>query len=227
MIGVITAREGSKGIKDKNIQKISKYTLLEWTIISAKKSNLEKIYLSTDSQKMMDIGKKHQINVINRPKELAQDNSSSIDVLKHVYNLLELTDSQKIMILQPTSPFRNSQHINECIYICEEGNYNSLMSIEMIEHLSPSRMVFVKENIITPYTNDPEEEHLPRQMTEKIYLRNGAIYITTVKNLKLNKIRDNNCYAYMMNSVDSVNIDMQSDFDYATYLACKYNKEPT
>ena len=81
VLGIIPARGGSKGIKNKNLKKIKGKTLIEYTISEAKKSKLiNDIYVSTDSNKIINIAKKkNKINFIKRPKELSKDHSKTID----------------------------------------------------------------------------------------------------------------------------------------------------
>lgn len=226
MIGIITARSGSKGIINKNLKKIEGYSLLEWSIISSKNSNLNNIYLSTDSAEMVEIAERYEIKVIERPRNLSDDNASSIDVIKHASEILHLRKNQNIMIIQPTSPFRNSKHINDAINIYDNEDCDSLISVEPTEHCNPHRMVKIYNNRIFPLMGETEKEHLPRQALDKIYLRNGAIYITNVELLYKNKIRGDNCIPYEMDKISSINIDIQDDLDYARFIAKKINLCP-
>ena len=77
---IIPARGGSKSIKDKNLLKLGKYSLLEHAILFAKKSKkFNSIILSSDSNKILNIGLKNKINVIKRLKKNITDNSLVAD----------------------------------------------------------------------------------------------------------------------------------------------------
>ena len=85
---LICARGGSKGIKNKNLRKIKGKSLVERSIIFAKKFN-NKIFLSTDSQKISNVGLKNKIELVSRPKNLATDNVGEILVWKHYVNWMK------------------------------------------------------------------------------------------------------------------------------------------
>ena len=80
----IPARSGSKGIKNKNVQKIKNKTLIEYAYEVAKKSKIfDKIVLSTDSEKYLNILKKHIDTPFLRPKRLSNDKTTDIEVLNY------------------------------------------------------------------------------------------------------------------------------------------------
>ena len=95
MIFLICARGGSKGIKNKNIKKIYGKSLVERAINFAKKFN-KNIYLSTENDKIKNEGLKKNINIIHRPKILANDKSSEILVWRHFVKYLK---KKKLKIL--------------------------------------------------------------------------------------------------------------------------------
>ena len=73
-IAIILARGGSKGIPNKNIKSFLGKPLLVWTIIQARISkNISKVYLSSDSEKILSIGKKNKAIIIKRPKNISGD----------------------------------------------------------------------------------------------------------------------------------------------------------
>ena len=116
-IGVITARGGSKGIPKKNIKLLNKKPLIAYTIESALSSNLDAVYVSTDSEEIADISTQYGATVIKRPTSISGDNSTSVDAVVHALELLKSThiEPDTLMLLQPTSPLRNSQHINQAL----------------------------------------------------------------------------------------------------------------
>ena len=84
---VIPARGGSKGILKKNIQKIKGKTLVEISINFALKLKINgKIFVSSDMKEVMDICSKYK-NIIfdKRPKNLAKDNTSTIEVVEDLF----------------------------------------------------------------------------------------------------------------------------------------------
>lgn len=112
ILALIPARGDSKGIPNKNIQKIGGKYLIEYTINSAKRSKLiDKIIVSTDSKKIASISKKLGAEVpFLRPKKISIDKSPTIEVIKHTLGFLSNNQfyvPDIILLLQPTSPFRS------------------------------------------------------------------------------------------------------------------------
>ena len=118
ILGVITARGGSKGIPRKNIKELNGKPLIAYTIESAKDSNyLTRCIVSTDDEELLKSTKQHSADVpFIRPAELAQDKSTSMEVVQHALKWLKENNGEEydyLMILQPTSPLRTSEDIDE------------------------------------------------------------------------------------------------------------------
>lgn len=119
--GIITARKGSIRLPGKNIKKFINKPLIEYTYIAAENSNLNKIILSTDCEKCIELSRKYNnIEVpFLRPEKLSSSTASHNDVLKHCieyYKDKNIELPEYIYILQPTTPQRTKDDIN---YICE------------------------------------------------------------------------------------------------------------
>ena len=119
-LALIVARKNSKGLKNKNIIKINSKPCIEWTFIEAEKSKLvDKILLSTDSEKIITLAKKYKILIpFIRPDHLAGDDTSILEVIKHALRWVKKNTYEKfdhIILLQPTSPLRKAKHIDEAI----------------------------------------------------------------------------------------------------------------
>ena len=119
IIGVVPARGGSKGIKGKNIKLLQGIPLINYTLNVGAKTNLDRLIVSTDSNKIKSIVEKNNFNVpFIRPANLSGDNSNSIDVAIHAVESMEQIDNVKydaVMLLQPTTPFRSVKDINSAI----------------------------------------------------------------------------------------------------------------
>lgn len=124
IIGIIPARGGSKGIPRKNIKEIAGKPLIYWTIKSAKESKLmTDFYVSTEDKEIAEISKSFGARVIDRPPELATD-TAKMD--KVVINVINKTNADIIVLLQPTSPVREKGLIDKCIKIFLEKNAEDL-----------------------------------------------------------------------------------------------------
>ena len=95
---VIPARGGSKGIPRKNIKILAGKPLLYYTIIEARKSNISRVIVSTEDKEITEIALKYGAEVVRRPKELAGDDVTSMEVVLHTLNFLKNKEN----------PFKNS-----------------------------------------------------------------------------------------------------------------------
>lgn len=124
-LGIIPARGGSKGIPRKNIREIAGKPLIAWSIESARISRgLDEFLVSTDDAEIAEVAREHGAAVLMRPDELATDEAKTIEVLQHV--IAEKPGFDAACVLQPTSPLRYPELIDECIREFEAGEHDSL-----------------------------------------------------------------------------------------------------
>lgn len=217
---IIPARGGSKGIPKKNIQDLGGLPLIAHTIEAAKKIfNPKNIIVSTDSNKIAAIAKQFGATVpYLRPKEISQDNSSSIDLINDL--LEKFSDFENLVLLQPTSPLRQSHHIVEAIDVFEDTLSNSLISVKEI-NFNPN--YFFRHN--NSYLSiDKTIKHSSRQDSEKRVYPNGAIYITSKKSLlKHQSFFSKKTAFYVMDKISSIDIDDLDDLKLANCLI-NYNE---
>ncbi len=113
---IILARGGSKGIPKKNLKIFCGKPLVEWTIIQAKTSRkINNVYLSSDSNEILKIGSKHKINIIKRPKIYSTDKATSESAVFHVIKNIRNISNKGIVLLEPTSPLRKKNDIDNLI----------------------------------------------------------------------------------------------------------------
>lgn len=221
VLGIIPARGGSKGIKNKNIVSIGNKPLIYWTIKNAIKSKLNKIIVSTDSIKIKKIALGCGADVpFLRPKNISHDSAKTIDVAIHSINFFKKKGIffDYVMILQPTCPFRTKKDINFSIDFLKKNNkYNSLISLQQVESFHPARMKFIKkkkfidDKFFKKYFKDNN-----RQALKKIYIRSGLIYLTKVQQmLKQKAFEIKPSYPYLTDAIRSINIDNQMDLKLA------------
>ena len=113
-IAIITARSGSKGLPNKNVLFANGKPLMAYSIEAALESGeFEKVIVSTDSQEYIDLLSHYPIEFVKRSAELASDKASSFVVIEDVLNKYQHLDFDYFVLLQPTSPLRTAQHIQE------------------------------------------------------------------------------------------------------------------
>ena len=119
IIAVIPARQGSKGIKNKNIIKLNGFPLIAYSISAAKNSKyIDKVFVSTDGKKIKEISEKYGAEIIDRPKSISGDYAASDSVVLHAVKFVQ--DFLKyhfdiVVFIQATSPLRNYNDIDEAI----------------------------------------------------------------------------------------------------------------
>ena len=214
IICIITARSGSKGLKNKNIRKLKGLPLIAHTIIAAKKSKmLTRVILSTDSKLYAKIGSKFGVEVpFIRPKRLATNTAHHPDVVNHALNFVEKKDRIKfdyVVMLQPTSPFRKSKHIDEAIKKFLNEKNDSLISIKKQDY-PPWWLFVLKRKKLGQFLKYKNKNvfNLERQEFPDLFRPNGAIYVSKRDVLlKGNLINPKSCGYYIMEERDSVDID--------------------
>jgi CMP-N,N'-diacetyllegionaminic acid synthase len=219
---IIPARSGSKRLKNKNIYNFCGHPLLSWTIKTAKKSSfIDDVFVSTDDKNLANIANKYGANTpFIRPKYLSGDKVKTVDVINHAIKNLSIGNSDFIILLQPTSPLRNSIDINKSIEILTENRYlNNVVSVSEIDHpiewsnTLPSNKSL--KNFIKKENFDKRSQDFPKR-----YIINGAIYIIKVEDFisAQSFILEENSYAYVMPKSRSIDIDDINDLKLAEFL---------
>ncbi len=215
VLGVIPARKGSKGVPNKNFIKVYKNKrLIDYTLIAAKKSKrISKIAITTDDTRIIKHSKKYKLDyVIKRQKKYSTDYIKSIDVVFDVLKKIKNFKPDLIILLQPTSPLRKSQHIDESIelLIRKYKKYNSLVSVSILEEPHPFKVKKITNNYLVPFIKNKSSE-IPRQKLTKVYKLNGSIYLIKKKVLNNKKTFFNKTMPYIMDEKFSLNIDTLND----------------
>lgn len=220
VLGVITARGGSKGIPHKNIKKLNGKPLIYYSILSAKRSRyLTYFIVSTDDIFIANVSKKYKAQVpFMRPKHLALDSSRSLDVVKHALRWLKKNkgmDFDYVMILQPTSPLRRALDIDNCIKKAVDTNSDSVMSVIELTDFSIKKLKIIKNDVLWPYLANEGNISQRRQSLGKVFKRNCAIYLTKVNLIKKGDLFGSVSRPYLMPPECSVDINTMADFKLA------------
>lgn len=222
MLAVIPARGGSKGVPNKNIRMLGDKPLIAYTIEAAIQSDIfEKVIVSTDSEKIAEEACKYGAEVpFIRPDDISGDLVSSDDVVLHALNFYKSKNIEftEVCKLQPTSPRRNWKHLQEAYELFKSKEANYLVSVCECEH-SPlwcGRLEgkWNMDNFIREEVKRACRQELP------IYYRlNGAVYLgKTEEFYKSKNFLGAKCIAYIMDQIDSIDIDNELDFKMAEIL---------
>lgn len=191
VLGVVTARAGSKGIPGKNTRLLAGRPLIQYTIDAARESSaFDRLVLSTDDQGAATIARESGCEVpFMRPATLSTDETPHLPVMQHALSWLRDHDRYVpdwVMILLPTSPFRQARHIRESIDLAVSSGADSVVGVdELSAHLNPMRIVKIDEHgWARMFVGDVPVKRRPgrRQDMPQGWVLNGAIYLfrTTV-----------------------------------------------
>lgn len=189
ILGLIPARGGSKGVPQKNIRMVDGKPLIHYSIEAAQSSKLLNTFVvDTDDERIEKIASQAGAIVIKRPSELAQDNSSVVDVAIRVINHFknEGINFDIIVLLQPTSPIKTATNIDEAInLLLTDNDTEGVISVVAMEDTHPARMYRLEQEQLIPLDKSVETKR--RQELEPVYYRNGCIYAIKVEALMQQK----------------------------------------
>jgi len=220
MLGLIPARRGSKGISGKNIRPLGDFPLVEYTLRAATAAKrLDVVAVTTNDPKVAQIASQFKVRVIDRPESMARDESPMIDAVAHALEILagQGCRPDAVTLLQPTSPFRTAEHIDQAVLqFCESGA-DSLLSVNAVsEH--PCECVRREDGRLNRAV-DPPSPGSGRQAFPEYWYVNGAIYITrTSMLLDKREFWDAKSEIFIMPSLNSLDIDGPSDWILAQAL---------
>ena len=220
----ICAREGSQGVKNKNLKIINKIPLIAHSILQAKASKIfSNIIVSSDSKRINKIALKYGAEVIfKRPSFLATSKAPKIPVLIHAVKKAEKFYKKKydiIVDLDPTSPLRKIYDIKDSIKKFKKEKSNNLFSVSNSRKNPYFNMVEVFRNKIKIVKIGNKKELFRRQDSPKVYDMNASIYIWDKKYLlNKSKLINEKTSLYLMPEERSIDIDTKFEFKLTKFI---------
>ncbi len=223
ILGIIPARGGSKGVPRKNLRPLCGKPLIAYTIEAALKSRIDRVIVSTDDTGIAETALSCGGEVpFLRPAYLAEDTVSSLSVLLHALRYVETRERyfpDIIAFLQPTSPFRNSSHIDSAVDLLLSSSVDSVIGIcevrqhpyVMFDRMPDGRLFeFMKLR----------QKPLRRQDFPELYLINSSMYVS--RRSYFEGLSDpepvfsrSSLKGVIMDPVSSIDIDNKLDFLFA------------
>ena len=237
ILGLLTARGGSKGVPGKNIKMLGGKPLIAYTIEAAKKSGVfDRILLSTDDPKIAEVAKQYGCEVpFMRPAELANDTAQHLPVLQHAIEWLKKNEGyypDYTMTLHPTSPFRKAEHIKGAVDLLMKTGADFVLGVSEIPgHYSPHKaMTIGQSGVLTLFNGSPVKKRtMRRQDLTPCYFSNGTIYLYKTDNLFRNDgpagFFGDAPQAYIMDPRYSLDIDTMDDWALAELFFPRLNNE--
>ncbi|ABB40051.1 N-acylneuraminate cytidylyltransferase [Oleidesulfovibrio alaskensis G20] len=220
LLGLITARGGSKRVPRKNLRIVGGKPLIAWTVEEACKcSLLDSVVVSTDDEEIASVA--HRFGALRpfmRPADLAGDATPHIDCVFHALESLKMvgfSSFDAVVLLQPTSPLRLAEDIEGVVNTAMKTGAEAVVSVsESVEHPYFSRLMDA-QGILSPVVL--QNMAYPRkQDLEKTYFINGSIYFNTVESL----CRDRTFYPDRLHGyVVPLERSLQVDSDYELNIA--------
>lgn len=222
VLGIVTARGGSKGIPGKNLKLLGGRPLIDYSIDAANDTPLDRLICSTEDRKIADVARSLGCEVpFMRPAELARDETPHLPVIVHAVTWLRDHGNYRpdaVVILQPTSPLRSAADIAAALRMLELSGADSVVSVsEVTAHAHPMRMLRVDdEGMATLFVSgEPVRNRINRrQDLPKAWVMNGAIYAcrTDVLFAAEPSLYGDRVVAYPMPAERSISIDDMADW---------------
>lgn len=214
-IALIPARSGSKRVRQKNLRTVAGYPLFAWSVAAARSASLvDQVVVSSNDAHTGDLAQAYGAEFIPRPDVLAHDLSPTEDAIRHALDWLGVgSDRTLVVLLQPTSPLRRAEHIDEAIVHMMSGPFDSVASVTRDPGLAMS-------GVIEGLRYVPSYAHRNRtQELAHIGRENGAIYGFYAETFqKFGNRFGQSVGAYVMEKYDSLDIDDEDDLELANFL---------
>lgn len=222
LLAVVPARGGSKGIYNKNLRQVAGHPLIWWTVRWAIANGMDPL-VSTDSELIANAVKGMGVgSVIMRPAYLATDEAISVDVLIHALDTLKAATSEDpewIVMLEPTSPVRSDQLLEEAMAPLISGQATATVGVMETGNCHPDFVWYPGHEDIgfSPALGGPVTRR--RQECRDAVAPEGAIYVSNTKELRSRRsFYHERTFLYRTSKLESIDIDDLEDLDLAERL---------
>ena len=220
ILAIIPARGGSKGIPKKNIKALGGEPLIFHTIKQAKESELiTDFFVSTDDEEIINIAELNGSKTIKRPFDISLDSSKTEECLIHaIKELLKIgLTYDYLVVLEPTSPFRKTKTIDDCIKKIIDEDRKSLLTV--YETKACIGLIDSFFNYKPLIKNQPRR----RQERESLFIESSTVYVVKIDFLlKTNSLVCDKWLAYIIDQKEAIDINTYDDLIYANFLInCK------
>ncbi len=231
VLAIIPVRAGSKGIPNKNIRPLANKPLVFYSIDAALNSKyVTRTVVSTESAEIKKIAQSFGAEVIDRPDELAQDETKTAPVLLQVLNELEKQNyvPDVVVLLQATCPLRDSKELDEAFELFFNNQQNGCDSVFAGKMLGTTHSKWRQDPDTGEYECLFDYRHRPRRQDEDrhfpLLAETGATYI--VKTSVMKEVRDfigKKPLVYFGGT--GVDIDTPEDFETVAKIIEERNKQ--
>ena len=231
ILAIIPARSGSVGVPGKNISLLGGYPLISYSIAAAKLAGVERVWVSTDSEKYAAISRDYGAETpFLRPPEISKDDSTDFEFMRHAMEWMaqhESTVFEYWLHLRPTTPLREPKVLEDAVALIQQHPKATSQRSAHEAPESPFKWFLKDENgFFKGLSEDltPEKVNLPRQMFPKMYNPDGYIDIVRSSHV-LNHSNLHGDKMLVFESPQSTEIDTIADFDYLGYQLQKHGSK--
>jgi CMP-N,N'-diacetyllegionaminic acid synthase len=223
IIVVVPARGGSKGIPLKNLRTVQGVPLVAQVgHVIARMPKIDRAVVSTDHEEIAAVAKSTGIAApFRRPPELSGDSIGDLEVLTHALLTCEVMDAVKydiVVMLQPTSPMREPNHVMETIRMLIEGHWDAVWTVsETDSKAHPFKQLTIYKSSLE-YHDPRGNEIIARQQLAPVYHRNGIAYAITRDCLVNQKSISGNHTGALVIKGQHVSIDTEWDLQLVEYI---------
>ena len=213
VLGLITARAGSKGIIGKNLVDLAGKPLIQWTIEAALAAeSIDEVFVSSDGDDILTLAAKLGAQALKRPAELSQDLSRSEDAVIHALSDPRIQGRfEHVILLQPTSPLRTAEDIDSAMSLTNTHDCDSVISVYEPDHHPLKSFTLNQAGYLQGAVNN-EYPFSPRQELPTAYYPNGAIYIVQISRFLHNhSLFQEKTLGFPMSREKSIDIDAAED----------------
>ena len=213
VLAIIPARGGSKRLPGKNLLAIDGVTLLERTLRQAQQSRyIDRIILSSEDPSIQRQALKIGLEVpFSRPVELATDDSSSIDVVRHALKSIKKV-YDLVVLLQVTSPLRSSEDIDRCIERCVNTPAPACVSV-VASNTRPDLMFSLERDDVFDVKGFSWLKKSSNSPKGGLFVPNGAVYVAKSSwIMKAPHFLSSESVAYIMPKIRSFDLDDEEDW---------------
>ena len=228
-LGLIAAREGSVGVKNKNLIKIKNNEITKIAVnLAINCSNIDDVVISSDCKKILGLVKENKkLLKLKRNKNLARSNTPMLPVIRNAVDYFEKVKKKKIsklVIFDPTSPLRTETDIKKALKYFDKRKPDLLLSVHESGH-SPYFSMLEKKGKYFKITKNPNHNPGSRQQVPEVYEVNTIVWIYSRKAIFSGKRRIPKKTLIFKTPVNrSIDIDTKNDIDKINFYLKKYEK---
>ena len=182
---MIPARGGSKRLPRKNVLEVGGLPMLAYPIRTAKDSGLfDRIFVSTEDAEIAKIARDHGAEIIQRPRELAEDRSTVVQVCLHVLDVH--SDIERLCCLYATAVLLRPDSITAAQSLLDSApEADFVMGVSEYEY-SPVQALKADAQGYLSYMW-PEWRGIQLQIQPRLVVSNGSLYWARAEALKSEK----------------------------------------